>query len=140
MTVVRLEYSDAGLLRPRLAEAFYQPMRVSGASRQLLIDTTEQCAAFSHEPAQDGIYQATRPILLKNARRVDGGVHGGLRSIPRVFDLMRTRDEQRMQLIGYSFWSRQQHVDSGREPQVPARAAERDGTDSCPLGRRIEGH
>jgi hypothetical protein len=139
MTVVRLEYCDAGFLRPRFAEAVYQPRRVSGASRQPLIDTTEQYAALSHEPAQDGIYQAARPMLLKDARRVDGSVDRGLGSIARILDLMRARDEQGVQLIGYAFWSRQQHVDSGREPQVPARTAERDGTDRSSLGRRIEG-
>jgi len=85
------------------------------------------------------VHQATRFSLTEDPSGVDGSVSGGLRSIPRILNLMRAHDQQGANLWSDPFGARKQAIDGRCQAQKPPKGTECDRPDCGALGRRFEG-
>ena len=92
----------------------------------MCVDAAEQGAPLAHEAPQQRVRQPRRRGFAEEAGGIHGGIHGRLRDVARVLDLVSRTHEERVHGAGNPARAAQQRVDRRREPQIPAHAAEGD--------------
>ncbi len=104
------------------------------ARGQLRVHAGEERHPLGDEASEHGVGEPGSPFGPQQPRPIDRRVHGLLRHVARVLDLVGGHRQQRPQRAREARRMGEEGIDRRCEAQVPAQGSQRDGANGRPVG------